>query len=62
MGGCVNILGSCVSFQIKFQILAFYTDVCTAPKYVYYVSVLFCRFFAPILFSHQLQTYMAMQY
>ena len=31
MGGCVNIMGSCVSFQIKVQILAFYTDVCTAP-------------------------------
>ena len=32
MGGCVNIMGSCVSFQIKVQILAFYTDVCKAPK------------------------------
>ena len=29
-GGCVNIMGSCVSFPIKVQILAFYTDVCTA--------------------------------
>ena len=28
----MNILGSCVSFQIKVQILAFYTDVCMAPK------------------------------
>ena len=31
MGGCVNIMGSCLSFQIKVQILAFYTNVCTAP-------------------------------
>ena len=27
----MNIMGSCVSFLIKVQILAFYTDVCTAP-------------------------------
>ena len=26
----MNIMGSCVSFQIKVQILAFYTDVCMA--------------------------------
>ena len=32
MGGCVNIMGSFVSFAIKVQIVAFYTDVCTAPK------------------------------
>ena len=32
MGGCVNITGSCVSFHIKVQTLAFWTDVCTAPK------------------------------
>ena len=25
-------MGSCVSFQIKVQILTFYTDVCTAPN------------------------------
>ena len=25
-------MGGCVSFQIKVQILAFYTDVCTAPN------------------------------
>ena len=35
MGYCVNIMGSCVSFQIKVQILAFYTDVCMAPKRVF---------------------------
>ena len=28
----MNIMGSCVSFQIKIQILAFHTDVCTAPN------------------------------
>ena len=28
----MNTLGSCVSFQIKVQILAFYMDVCTGPK------------------------------
>ena len=31
MGGSVNVMGSCVSFQIKVQILAFYTDMCMAP-------------------------------
>ena len=29
MGGCMNIIGGYVNFQIKVQILAFYTDVCT---------------------------------
>ena len=28
----VNIMRGCVSFQIKVQILAFYTDVCTGHK------------------------------
>ena len=28
----MNIMESCVSFQIKVQILAIYLDVCTAPK------------------------------
>ena len=32
MRGCGNIMGGCVSFQIKVQILALYTDVCTDHK------------------------------
>ena len=28
----MNIMGGCMSFLIKVQILAFYTDLCTAPK------------------------------
>ena len=31
----------CVSFQIKVQILAFYTDVCAAPKDHYDKSIKF---------------------
>ena len=50
MGSCVNIMGSCVSFQIKAQILAFYTDMCTSPKETYNLFYSLAVYFGQILF------------
>ena len=43
----MNVMGSCVSFQIKVQILAFYTNVCKEEtlKKIMYGSVLYRMIF-----------------
>ena len=52
----------CVSFQIKVQILAFYTDVCTTPKATFKWKLLFCLYLILLYKLTQKETTIAFSY